>query len=63
MRPLVFTVVQKFYVQERPFMHLTVCCRFLISSVWGEGGESEGRSEGAESEGENKRGGGAGQGV
>ncbi len=36
-----------FYVPERPFMHLTVCCGFLISSGWGwwvDGGEARGLS-------------------
>jgi hypothetical protein len=35
--------------EERPFMHHTVCCKFLISSGWGgggEGGESEGEKPG-----------------
>ncbi len=27
-----------FYAPESPFMHLTVCCWFLISSGWGGGG-------------------------
>ncbi len=46
------------YVPERPFMHLAVCCWFLISSGWAGGGEKlgswRGRSEGAELEGEKK---------
>ncbi len=51
------------YAQERPFMHLTVCCWFLISSGWRGGGGGTvgsqwGRSEEAELEGGNKRGGG-----
>ncbi len=36
-----------FYVPERPFMHLTVYCGFLISSGWGwgvDGGEARGLS-------------------
>ncbi len=38
-------------------MHLTVCCRFLISSgLGGEGRELEGEKQGGWSEGENKKG-------
>jgi hypothetical protein len=42
-----------FYEPERPFMHLTDSCRFLISSGWGEGkvGCGRGRSEGDELKG------------
>ncbi len=29
--------IHPFYVTEGPFMHLTVCCRFLICCVWGGG--------------------------
>jgi hypothetical protein len=54
-------LIKFFYAPERPFMHLTVCCWFLINSGWGVGGRVEsqwGIGWGAELEGENKRGGG-----
>jgi hypothetical protein len=38
------------YEPERPYMHLSECCWFLISSRWGGGkvGSGRGRGEGAE---------------
>jgi hypothetical protein len=31
-------MINKYYVTEGPFLHLTVCCRFLIGCVGGGGG-------------------------